>query len=100
MNCPKFVVILPNDYLLAIERKCISLYQIDGMNIDLKDYDSVGLGKKMTVAEVKPFVYDTTTYVAIFVNEKASTNTFFKVLIYKIVESNLIYIKIATLANK
>lgn len=68
LDSPKFVITLPNDYILAIERKFISLYEADGHEIDLKDYDSVGIGRKTTVCEVKHVNYRNRDYVLIFGN--------------------------------
>ena len=54
LDNPQGVLVLPNQFLIAIERKYINLYQIEQkLSVSLKDFDSNGLGKKFTYVDVK-----------------------------------------------
>ena len=97
LDSPKFVITLPNDYILAVQRKCISLYETDGHEIDLKDYDSAGISKKTTLVEVKHVHFNGKDYVMIFGNDKEGSKTYFGVLVYEIVDSRLIYVRKSTI---
>lgn len=69
LDNPQGVLILPNEYLIAIERKYINLYQIeDKLGVSLKDFDSNGLGKKFTYVDVKHVSNKGHDYVLIFGN--------------------------------
>lgn len=56
--------------IIAIERKCLTLYQLDGEDVVLRDFDSVSLEKKLTVIEMKHVQYMSRNYVLIFCNER------------------------------
>ena len=57
LDNPKSTLILPNDYLMTIERKYINLYQIEkNLEISLKDFDSSGIGKKFSFVDMKHLV--------------------------------------------
>ena len=53
---------------MTIERKFLTLYQIDNEEIQLKDFDSVSLEKKLIVVEMKHIQYEGKHYVIIFGN--------------------------------
>jgi hypothetical protein len=99
LDDPKFVIALPNEYILAIERKCISLYESDGHEINIKDYDSSGIGKKTTLVEVKHVNFNAKDYILIFGNDKEGSKSYFGVVVYQIVDSHLIFIKKETVWN-
>ncbi len=54
--------------IVAVEKKCLTLYQLDGLELQLKDFDSVSLGKKFTCVEIKHFYYNNTNYLLVFGN--------------------------------
>ena len=54
--------------MVTIERKCLTLYQIDHDDIQLKDFDSVSLEKKLVVIEMKYIQHEGKHYVLIFGN--------------------------------
>jgi len=69
LDNPKAALVLPNNYLIAIERKYINLYQIEeNLGLSLKDFDSNGLGKKFTFTEIKHVNYKGRDYALIFGN--------------------------------
>lgn len=56
--------------LVAIERKCLTLYEVEGSDVLLKDFDSVSLEKRLTVIEMKHVQYLSRSYVLIFCIER------------------------------
>lgn len=71
LDLPIAVLVLPNDYILTVERKYINLYEVDdSLSLTLKDFDSTGIGKKVRLVDMKNVCYKNREYVIIFVNEK------------------------------
>lgn len=101
LDNPKAALVLPNNYLIAIERKYINLYQIEeNLGLSLKDFDSNGLGKKFTFTEIKHVNYKGRDYALIFGNQKYQFKAIFLVLVFEVSKGILRFVKRAVLAEK
>lgn len=54
--------------IIAVEKKCLTLYHLDGIQIHLKDFDTVSLGKKFIIVDIKHINYNNTNYILVFGN--------------------------------
>ena len=100
LDKPSKVIVINNKYLLAIEKKCITLYRIHEEHIITKDFNSVGIENHFIVVELQHLKYKNKDYVLIFGNEKEDVKPNFKCLVYELQDSKLKFIKKATLFEK
>jgi hypothetical protein len=50
LDQPSKVLIINKQFLLAIEKNCITLYRIHNQHLIIKDFDSIGIGNQLIVA--------------------------------------------------
>ena len=101
LDNPKATLILPNDFIMTIERKYINLYEIDeNLDLSLKDFDSSGIGKKFSFVDMKHLMYKNKHYVIIFGNSKESTKVFFSGHVFEVSRGKLKFIKKNLIATK
>ena len=83
--------------MVAIEKKCITLYRIHNEHLVIKDFDSVGIGNQFIVIELQHLKYKNKDYLLIFGNEKEGVKPNFKCLVYELSEEKLKFVKKACL---
>lgn len=97
LDRPSKVIIINNQLVAAVERKCITLYHIHDEHLMLKDFDSVGIGNKLIVVELCHVCYKNRDYLLVFGNEREDVKPYFKCLVYEITNQKLLFIKKANL---
>ncbi len=81
------------ELVVAIEKKTVSLYQIDNERLILKDFDCINLGKKFSCVEMSHVCYKKRNYVLIFGNERDSLKSYFKCIVFEFKMMSLLFIK-------
>lgn len=63
-------MIVKNKQLVAVEKKCVSLYSLQGTHLVVKDYDSIGVGNRMVIVDAQHVQYKDRDFILFFGNEK------------------------------
>jgi hypothetical protein len=74
--------VINNKHLIAVEKKCITVYRIHNEHLIIKDFDSIGIGSKLLLTDLQHLKYKGKDYLLVFGNEKEDVKTFFKCLVY------------------
>ena len=78
------MIIINNRFLVAVEKKCITLSRIHNEHLIIKDFDSIGIGSQLVVVELQHLKYKDRDYLLIFGNEKEDVKPYFKCLVYEL----------------
>lgn len=97
---PSKVLVFKRDLLVAIERKCLTLYQIDDDIVRLKDYDLTQIGGKFSCIDLVYVSYCGCDYLLTFGNEKEFEKTQFKCIVFEIKDLCLCFVKKVVIANQ
>jgi hypothetical protein len=76
------MIVIKNKMIVAVEKKCVSLYSIQGDHFLVKDFDAIGIGNRIVLVDTQHVVYKGRDFVLFFGNEKDDAVPFFKCLVY------------------
>ena len=93
----KLVVMNGLSLIAAVEKKCITLYRIYNGRLILKDFDSIGIGSRLMLVELRELRYKGKDYLLVFGNEEEEAKTSFKCLVYEISREKLRFVKKASI---
>lgn len=68
LDHPNKVIIVNQKLLIAVEKKCITLYRIHNESLIIKDFDSVGIGNNLILTELQHLKYKGKDYLLLFGN--------------------------------
>ena len=57
-----------NLHVVAVEKKCITLYKIQGEQLMVKDFDAIGIGNRLILVDIYHINYKKKDYLLVFGN--------------------------------
>ncbi len=82
LDDPEMAIIINNQLLLTVERKYLSLYEINNLKISLKDFDCSSLAKNINFIELKSVEFKQKLYAIVFASEKITAETTLVAYVY------------------
>lgn len=82
MDQPNKILVINNSHVVAVEKKCITLYKIQGDQLMVKDFDAIGIGNRLILVDIYHITYKKKDYLLVFGNEKEDIKPYFKCLVY------------------